>query len=462
MVIKFDDPLWQHHRSGWKHVYPELKKLKVSEDIVFNGHLDLFFSNGGEFTESWIGMLHNIPKHPQHGKYIRWLDLDSILNTDQWKRSQVFCRGLYVLSPYLSEHLSNKVNVPVCCLYLPHEHTDCCFSFDEFLNSKRIIMVGHWLRKFESMVNLEMKIENQIVWQHHRSGWKDVIKAIFANSKFHDVQFEGWLDGFFSCNRVLTKPWIGFFHCTPEHPNFGKYNKINSLSKILQSDSWKLSEPYCKGIFVLSEYLESYLKNAGLQMPIVCLKHPVTDCEIKFDLSSFENNKSIVVVGQWMRRLDSVFYLDVNYNKYLLKTGHASEIEDMNFLKELVGQKINEVEFLERKSDDDYDKLLSSSVVFLDLYDVAANNTILDCIVRNTPVLVNKLRGAIDYLGEDYPLYFSNLNEASSKAQDLNLIRQTHEYLKNLPIKKKLTIDYFIQSFKESIIYKRLNRKLML
>jgi hypothetical protein len=462
MAIIFDEPLWQHHRSGWKHVYPELKKISTIEDIIFNGHLDLFFSNGGEFNKCWIGFLHNVPKHPQYGKYLKWLDLETILKTDKWKKSQRFCRGLYVLSPYLAEYLSDKVNVPVCSLYLPHENTESCFSFDEFLKTKRIVMVGHWMRKFKSMFDLKIKIENQIVWSHHRSGWKDVITAIFANSKFNGVQFEGWLDGFFSFNNTLLNPWIGFFHCTPEHPTFGKYNTIKSLSQILESDCWKQSEKYCKGIFVLSEYLESYLKELGVNVPIVCLKHPVADCDIKFDIDLFNNDKKLVVVGQWMRRFESIFYVDVNYNKCLLKTGHGSELQDMNFLKNTVGERISEVNFLERKSDKEYDKLLESSIVFLDLYDVAANNTILDCIVRNTPVLINKLRGAVDYLGEDYPFYFSSLEEASIKAQDLNLIKETNEYLKNLSIKKELTIEHFIESFKNSIIYRRLNTRIML
>ena len=56
-------------------------------------------------------------------------------------------------------------------------------------------------------------------------------------------------------------------------------------------------------------------------------------------------------------------------------------------------------------------KLLEKNIVFIDLYDSAANNTVLECIIRNTPLIVNRTPGVVEYLGEDYPLYFDNLDE---------------------------------------------------
>lgn len=464
MNFKLDSPMWQHHRTGWKHVYPELAKLTVQYHVIFNGHLDVYFSEGKHFTEPWIGFLHNVPDHfDLTGRYKRFFSLDKTLNTEQWKISEKWCKGIYVLSPYLYNYLKEKISLPLECLYLPSK-IDCdLFSFNKFIeNKKNLIMIGSWLRKTESIFEIDMKIENQIVWSHHRSGWKDVISAIFDKAKIKNVYFEGWLEGIFSFNKSIQKPWVGFFHCTPEHPNFGKYCKIKSLSEIIKSDAWKKSEPYCKGIFVLSDYLESYLRKFNFNFPIVSLKHPVSECEIKFDFDYFKHNKKIVMVGQWLRKFESMYYLDVSYNKCLLKTGHSSEKEDLNILMKKVGSKYNEVQILERKTDAEYDKLLQSSIVFLDLYDVAANNTILDCIVRNTPVLVNKLSGAVDYLGDDYPFYFYNLEDAAKKAQDLDLIFRTNLYLQSLPIKNKLTIEYFIESFKNSSIYKKLNKKLFI
>ena len=77
----------------------------------------------------------------------------------------------------------------------------------------------------------------------------------------------------------------------------------------------------------------------------------------------------------------------------------------------------------------------------VNFYDAAANNTILECIVRNTPIIVNKIEGVVDYLGQDYPLYF----ESEDKIEDLleeSKIKEAYLYLKKLD-KKKFSISNF-------------------
>ena len=106
---------------------------------------------------------------------------------------------------------------------------------------------------------------------------------------------------------------------------------------------------------------------------------------------------------------------------------------------------------------EDYDDLLMQNIVYLDLYDTSANNVIVECIVRNTPILINPLPGVKEYLGEDYPLYFNDRSEAGKKADDLGLIRAAYKYLQNHPIKEKLTLEYFVKSFAESKIYNLLS-----
>ena len=41
----------------------------------------------------------------------------------------------------------------------------------------------------------------------------------------------------------------------------------------------------------------------------------------------------------------------------------------------------------------------------------SANNTVLECIARNSPIIVTKHPAIKEYLGEDYPLYFNTLDE---------------------------------------------------
>ena len=106
-----------------------------------------------------------------------------------------------------------------------------------------------------------------------------------------------------------------------------------------------------------------------------------------------------------------------------------------------------------RLSNIDYDILLSENLVFVYLYDAIANNTLIECLARATPILVNPLPAVVEYLGLEYPMYFSNLSEAAEKALDMSSILETHNYLKNWEVREKLRGEYFLHSVKESKIY---------
>ena len=67
---------------------------------------------------------------------------------------------------------------------------------------------------------------------------------------------------------------------------------------------------------------------------------------------------------------------------------------------------INSVKFIDHLDNNDYDVLLSQNIVFLDLYDTSANNAVIECIARGTPLLINRHPATIEYLGEKYPFYF--------------------------------------------------------
>jgi hypothetical protein len=95
----------------------------------------------------------------------------------------------------------------------------------------------------------------------------------------------------------------------------------------------------------------------------------------------------------------------------------------------------------------EYDELLSKNIVFIDLFDAAANNTILECIIRNTPIIVNKLPPIIDYLGEDYPLYFNELNEVPDLLINEKILA-AHNYLTKIN-KDELSIDLFTKKIME-------------
>jgi len=101
------------------------------------------------------------------------------------------------------------------------------------------------------------------------------------------------------------------------------------------------------------------------------------------------------------------------------------------------------VEHISTLGNDDYDGLLSENIVFLNLIDASAVNTVIECIVRCTPLLVNRLAAVEEMLGPDYPFYYETLTEASLKMNDVTLICKTNKYLTAMS-KQKYSMEYFM------------------
>ena len=63
---------------------------------------------------------------------------------------------------------------------------------------------------------------------------------------------------------------------------------------------------------------------------------------------------------------------------------------------------------LENLSNNEYENIFKQSCVFIDLEDCVANNTILECIKFNTPVITRRHPSIEEYIGKDYPLFFES------------------------------------------------------
>ncbi len=313
---------------------------------------------------------------------------------------------------------------------------------------------------------INIKKLNNRVFPQHRSGWAYALDSLSPLHTDNGALLLGFIDAKFGWGnepgeswnnpKPILEPWVGFFHSAVEYPNYKKYSRHMDKKSILHSDQWLASEKYCKGIFCLSKYQKDWLEKITT-IPVEILLHPTEQTNIHFDFDSFEKNKDrkLIQIGITLRKVTSIYVIKPHIKRAVLKvTNEASLEQEANLLGLSIDySSVEEISYL---SEEDYDALLSKNIVFLDLWDTAASNTIIECIIRNTPVLVNPLPAVIEYLGIDYPFYFSNLEEAEKKADDYELIKKTNEYLKNLPIKEKLTGDYFLKSFAESEIYKNL------
>jgi hypothetical protein len=284
-------------------------------------------------------------------------------------------------------------------------------------------------------------------WQHHRGGWKFVCGLIAEHLHCEDgVLFIGSVEDEVAEHRIITEPWVGFIHQVPKH----NLRWFPDLERLLKDEYWKASAQNCRGLFVLSSYVKDYLETAGCPIPIARIFYPAEPTQRLFSLERYlaRRPKRIVSGGEFLRNFQPFYDLRApGFAKQLLV--HEG------FKWESIVQN-DSVTQLGRITDDEYDSLLEDSVFFLNLFDAPANTTVIECLVRNTPLLINRLPGVVEYLGEDYPFYYSSFEEAEAKLQQPALIQETSEYLSRSPMKASLTGEAFLGALQNSAIYRSL------
>lgn len=322
----------------------------------------------------------------------------------------------------------------------------------------------------------------------HRSGWQFIVDNIWRYNNPNGIIFDvysdktfGWQREFYTKIGVLPfkQKWVGVLHHTPDT----LYTE-NNLTNTVNSKEFIDSLPQCAGLIVLSNYLKDWLTPRLPNTPIFVIHHPTEFIETSWSIEKWNANKDkkVVQIGAWMRNSYGIYSLPnpTGIRKFALKgkemdnyfapPDYFDKLQDaigidclgvdgpcrigaqksnkfMFGMLEHLKEQYSKVTILNDLSNDDYDQLLTSNVVFLNLIDASACNTIIECIVRNTPILVNRLPAVVEYLGNDYPLYYNSLEEAYELLTDNEKLLKAHKYLLNKD-KTFLTIENFIEKLK--------------
>jgi polysaccharide pyruvyl transferase WcaK-like protein len=215
--------------------------------------------------------------------------------------------------------------------------------------------------------------------------------------------------------------WLGFLHHT-----FEKSVK-NNAEQVLNNPLFKESLPYCRVIFVFSENFALQLQTLLPEVNIQVITHPKEMNGATWSLEKFQKNPRIVQIGGFMRDPLGIYKLALNnkqsswISKCILNGPQMSSYrrpQDLQvvisgkknvFHREFqtwVNEKLSEVEEISELTKDDYIELLECVVVMLPLIDVSACNTLLECIVMKTPVIVPDLDALRSVLPSDYPLFY--------------------------------------------------------
>jgi hypothetical protein len=334
-----------------------------------------------------------------------------------------------------------------------------------FTNSRRMV----------NNVGGKLNIRNQVGFNVHRSGWNYAVEALLPLHHEKGVMFDGFLEkNFFDWDKtgsvVYTQPWVGILHFPPRAPGyFGVQNSSDYLFRT--SVQFRKSLECCKGLYTLSQSHKKAVDDYGTGIPVQAMLHPTETPDLKFSIEAYElqETKTLVQVGWWLRRLSSIYRINVpkGFTKYRLVPDNDnrstveyithSEMRDTGLvLNEDIEKSVGTLQGL---SNEEYDQLLSKSVCFVDLYESSANNTVIECIVRGTPLLVNRLPSVEEYLGTEYPLFFNDFDDAYRKLENHELILRAHDYLLNYcPTRDKLTQQYFREQLEQGYIYKTLNK----
>lgn len=300
------------------------------------------------------------------------------------------------------------------------------------------------------LLDKKLFIARQKRWEHHRSGWPYVIDNLY--NELHNeygIKLIDNLDDYFNneISDIIDQPWVGILHMPitlPQHIK-QKYPLIYSVSDFIKSYLWRMNKLTCRGLITLSIENQLYLESVVKMVPILHCIHPTKPPDITFNIEKYFENRRLVSIGHWLRDFNVFFETKYAHQKLLLKPFNDIEFESVP----------PQIKIVDRISNNDYDNLLASSVVFLNLYCASANNTIIECVVRNTPVVVNRLPTVEEYLGNDYPLFYDDINHANDIVNNDRLLIDGYDYLTKRD-KRRFTIDNFITTIVNSHLYSSL------
>jgi polysaccharide pyruvyl transferase WcaK-like protein len=387
------------HRSGWQFTVGMLGQLHSDSGLLCDTYSDGTFLwnesnmlNQGliPFKKPWIGILHHTQVETCGEN-----NLVNLFDKQSFRLSLRQCKGLITLSKYTQAWLQNKLqaanlNIRVFSIKHPTETVgpQAIFNMNNFRRNPSIVQIGAWLRDPYAIYQL------QVPW-----ATKKVLGGPSMESYMHPL-------GLSIRDGSKCIPGVCNVHVKQEHRN--KSYSCGCFAAPLPSGAPGVMcrPPSLENVLI--QYILQYLWQfyAHLMPDCVCVSHSDgTGCKCgNFATSSLPAIDAIV---------------QANY-------ATVTQIPQL--------------------PNDQYDALLSQSVVFIKLEDASAVNTVIECIMRNTPIIVNRLPAVVEYLGPRYPLYYDHVNQVSTftNAQ----IAAASNYLMKMN-KKDLMVDTFIGNFKK-------------
>lgn len=393
------------HRSGWQYVYKHIQYMhSTNNDILLDLYIDRTFHWNKTinrvldiipYKTPWIGFVH----HTFDTSFSEY-NCHNLLKSQEFLESLKSCLGLFVLSEYLQrqflERLKNiNINVPVYKLTHPTECDVKRFSYRAFFENPKKRLI-------------------------HVGGWLRNVYSFYNLNIPETTQFRyGFLVGHGS--------WI---------PLRKRNDRIHKVA-------------------LRGKNMNNYYPDSNL-----------TDT-LKYTLENAQTNRNSIIVNKNISQNISTYPQNTSQNisntqnQNISQNISASNTLTNNWNKHFyqdLCNKFQDVEFIEYLDNSAYDDLLTENIVFINLVDASAVNTVIECIVRQTPIIVNNHPAIVEILGKNYPLYFRShptdyfgINrEINNMLMDDSKIRSAHNYLRRRS-QKPFRINTFTKQFERAL-----------
>lgn len=305
----------------------------------------------------------------------------------------------------------------------------------------------------------------------HRSGWPYVVAALREAQGCGDLLLDDYVERTFGSRsrrgarrlRSLVKrmlpmaaapavvweePWVGVFHHPPSLPTW--FDPSAHPRAVFAEPGFRKSRRHLRGAIALSEYLAGWLRKE-LSVPAVALKHPTEFPDTKFSWEAFERNgaRKLVQVGWYLRNYRAIYQVRAPEwleKVHLAQAGTAIEQARQRTDRHSPYRRrpdVGHVKVMARLEDEAYDRLITENVLFLELLDASANNAVVEAIVRETPLVVNRHPAVVEYLGAGYPLFYDDIRDVHDLLSPPR-IKEAHDYLRSID-KSDLRVEHFVE-----------------
>lgn len=379
------------HRSGWHYVVSMMQSLVSRNGILCDAYVDgTFLWNKATyltqgvipFRKPWIGFIHHTPSGGDN-------NLNKLFKEDAFQLSLRQCKGLITLSNYTKTWIQNNAHgIKVFTLTHPTEIPSVHFDILNFASNPRVVQIGAWLRDSYAIYRLRMQWAKNVLigpgmtnYKHPtRLQLRDGSKCIPGICNVHMKNCHVYPSDICKCGKDAGE----YNDCGICRPNICRQNYGN-LNVCIQH---------------LLHWLWNVAKHFGYIPEIITIIEDDIGCKC----------------GQ-------------------------SDPDSLSVLNDVLNSNYMSVKEIGALNNMEYDILLSQAVVFLHLSDASAVNTIIECVMRNTPIIINKLPAVVEYLGDGYPLYYDNFTQIEKFT--LADISKANTYMMNMD-KQAFYIDTFI------------------